>query len=71
MSTDEILAELPKLSAEEREGVRCRPAELDDQGLSAADELLVEERLAAHRAAPASAISLDEMKARLRSRFRA
>lgn len=43
--------------------------ELDDPGLSASAENLVEERLAAHHANPSSAVPLDEMKARLRARF--
>jgi hypothetical protein len=42
--------------------------ELDDPPLSEADESLVESRLSGLRDAPASAVSLDEMKARLRSR---
>ena len=42
--------------------------ELDDWPLSDADVSLVESRLAALKDAPASALSLDETKARLRSR---
>jgi len=41
--------------------------ELDDPPLSAADEDLVESRLAEHHADPSSSVPLDEMKRRLRS----
>jgi len=41
---------------------------LDELPLSAADEELVEARLAEHHADPSSSITLDEMKLRLRSR---
>jgi hypothetical protein len=40
--------------------------ELDDSPLSAADEALIEERLAEHHADPNSSIPLDELKKRLR-----
>jgi len=36
---------------------------------AAEDEAVVEQRLADHRRNPSSAVPLDEMKARLRSRF--
>jgi len=41
--------------------------ELDDPPLSAADEELVEARLAEHHADPSSSVPLDEVKSRLRS----
>jgi len=41
--------------------------ELDDPPLSAADEDLVESRLAEHHADPSSSVPLDEMKQRLRA----
>ena len=68
MSFPEVLAELPALSVAERQMVVRRALDLDDPGLSAEDEALVEERLAAHRRDPTSALSLEEMKARLRER---
>jgi hypothetical protein len=46
-----------------------RALELDEPPLSPADETLVDERLAAHRKNPDSAVPLDQMKARLHSRF--
>lgn len=68
MSFNEVLLELPALTLEQRQLVVRRALELDDAPLSFADESLVESRLAALRDAPASAISLDEMKNRLRTR---
>ena len=69
MSFAEVLDELPALSLAERQLLVRRALELDEAGLSAEDEALVEQRLAEHRANPDSAVPLDEMKARLRSRF--
>ena len=68
MSFPEVLAELPALSVAERQMLVRRALDLDDPGLSAEDEALVEERLAAHRRNPSSALSLEAMKARLRER---
>ena len=69
MSFAEVLDELPALSLAERQLLVRRALELDEAGLSAEDEALVEQRLADHRANPDSAVLLDEMKSRLRSRF--
>jgi hypothetical protein len=69
MSFNEVLAELPTLTPAQRQAIMRRALELDESPLSTEHEALVEERLAAHRGNPASAISLDEMAARLRSRF--
>ena len=66
MSFAEVLQELPSLTFEQRQLLVRKAMELDDAGLSPADEALVMSRLAAHRAAPDSSISLDEMKHRLR-----
>jgi hypothetical protein len=66
MSFNEIIAELPRLTFEERQILIRRALELDDPPLSAADEELVEERLAQHHSDPSSSISLDEMKRGLR-----
>jgi putative addiction module component (TIGR02574 family) len=67
MSFPEVLAELPALSVAERQILVRRALDLDDPGLSAEDEALVEERLAAHHRDPSSALSLEEMRARLRN----
>ena len=68
MSFNEVIAELPRLTFEERQILIRHALELDDPPLSAADEELVEERLAEHHANPSSSVPLDEMKTRLRSR---
>ncbi len=67
MSFAEVLKELPTLTVEQRQLIVRSALELDDAPLSAADESLVESRLAALRDAPASAVTLDDMKARVRS----
>jgi putative addiction module component (TIGR02574 family) len=69
MSFTEVLHELPALTVSERQLLVRRALELDDAGLSAEDEAVVERRLAEHRRNPGSAVPLDEMKARLRARF--
>ena len=68
MSFNEVIAELPRLTFEERQILIRRALELDDPPLSSADEELVESRLAEHHADPSSSVTLDEMKRRLRSR---
>ena len=68
MSFNEVIAQLPSLSFEERQILIRRALELDDPTLSLAEEELVESRLAAHHANPESSVSLNEMKDRLRSR---
>jgi hypothetical protein len=66
MSFKEVIAELPRLTFEERQILICRVLELDDPPSSAADEALVKERLSEHHADPRSSVPLDEMKSRLR-----
>jgi len=68
MSFAEILEEVSGLTFEQRQILIRRAMELDDPPLSAADENLIEQRLAAHHADPKSSLSLDELKARLRAR---
>ena len=67
MSFNEAIAELPRLTFEERQILIRRALELDDPPLLAADEELVETRLAGHHSDSNSAVPLDEMKRRLRS----
>lgn len=69
MSFNEVLAELPLLTLPQRQLVVRRAVELDDQGLEPEDEAVVENRLAEHRREPQSAVSLEVMEKRLRSRF--
>jgi len=70
MSFNEVIAELPHLTFEERQILIQRAVELDDPPLSVADEKLVESRLAEHHSDPSSSVPLDEIKNRLRSRSR-
>ena len=69
MSFTEVLAELPTLTFVQRQLLIRRAIEIDDPPLSPPDEALIDSRLSAMREDPGSAISLDEMKRRLRSRF--
>jgi hypothetical protein len=69
MSFNEVLAELPSLTLPQRQMLVRRAVELDDQGLEAEDEAVVEKRMAEHRREPQSAVSLEVMEKRLRSRF--
>jgi putative addiction module component (TIGR02574 family) len=67
MSFNEAIAELPRLTFEERQILIRKALELDEPPLSAADEALVEKRLAEHHVDPTSSVPFDEMKNRLRS----
>jgi hypothetical protein len=67
MSFTEVLQELPALSFEQRQLLVRRALELDDPPLDEADDALVDSRLAALRENPKSALSLEELKSRLRS----
>ena len=68
MSFNEVIAELPKLTLEERQILIRLALELDDPPLLAVDEELVEARLAEHHSDPSSSVPLTELKDRLRSR---
>ena len=67
MSFTEVLEELATLSLEQRQALIRRALELDDSPLPAADEALVNSRLAAHHQNPATSVPLEAMKAKLRS----
>jgi len=69
MSINEVLAELPTMSVAERQLLVRKAIEFDDSPLGAADEAEVERRRQAQRESPDSAVTLDEMKSRLRDRF--
>lgn len=75
MSFDEIMAELPKLTPEQRDLLRVRLAELageewmDDGELSPTEMKLIEERIAEYQRNPEAGISLAEMEKRLRAKF--
>jgi uncharacterized protein Smg (DUF494 family) len=68
MSFNEVLLELPALTLEQRQLLVRRALELDQAPLSPTDESLIESRLEALRDAPGTAVSLEEMKRRLRAR---
>jgi uncharacterized protein Smg (DUF494 family) len=63
MSFTEVLEELPGLTFEQRQLLVRRALELDEAQLTAAEEAMVETRLRAHHADPASSLSLEEMRA--------
>ena len=75
MSFQELLAELPSLTVEQRDLLRVRLAELagenwmDDDELSPAEMALIEERIAEHERNPAAAISWEVMEAKLKARY--
>ena len=69
MSFTEVLRELPSLTLQQRQELVRRALDLDDAPLTAHDEALIAQRLADHERDPSSAIALDSMNARLRSRF--
>jgi hypothetical protein len=59
MSFNEVIAELPRLTFEERQILIRRVLELDDPPLSAAAEELVENRLAEHHSLPLPVLTSD------------
>ena len=69
MSFAEVLEELPALTFEQRQMVIRKALEVDETPLSPREERIVEERLEKLRQNPDSAVSMDEMNARLRRRF--
>lgn len=70
MSFAEVLEELPALTFEQRQMVIRKALEVDETPLSPRDERIVEERLEKLRQNPDSAVSMDDMNARLRRRFK-
>ncbi len=77
MSKSEILAEIPKLTKEERFEIRVKLAEMDSDGwmdeddpLSDADKALLEERLAAYEKDPDAGSSWEEVEARIHARLK-
>ena len=77
MSKTEILAQLPKLSPQERREIRAKLAELDadewlddDDPLTEADKALIEARIKAHEQNPEAAVPWRKFDARLKRRLR-
>lgn len=69
MSFQEVLAELPSLTLEQRQLLVRRALELEEPALSPAVERLVEERRAEYLRNPSSALSLEQIEAQLRAKF--
>jgi hypothetical protein len=75
MSFQELLAELPSLTVEQRDLLRVRLAELageewmDDGELTSEEKALIEERIAEHERNPGAAISWEVMEAKLKERY--
>lgn len=75
MSFQELLAELPSLTMEQRDLLRIRLAELagedwmDDGELTPDEMALIDARIAAHERNPEAVISWEVLEARLKARF--
>ncbi len=69
MSFAEVLEELPALTFEQRQMVIRKALEVDETPVSPREERIVEERFEKLRQNPDSAVSMDDMNARLRRRF--
>lgn len=75
MSFQELLAELPSLTPQQRDLLRVRLAELagedwmDEGELSAEEKALIEQRIAEHERTPTDAVSWNVLEARLRDRY--
>jgi hypothetical protein len=67
VSLSEIIAELPRLSTEERWELIERAMELDD--FSDKELRLIDERITAHKRDPGSSVPLDQMMAELREQY--
>ena len=69
MRLAQVLEELPTFSVAERQLLIRRALQIDEPSLSPEDEKLIASRLEDHRRDPSSAVSFDDMKSALRSRF--
>lgn len=75
MSFNEVMAELPMLTPEQRDLLRIRLAELageewmDAGELTPEEKALIEARIAEHERNPAAAVSWEVMEAKLRARY--
>jgi len=76
MSKVEILQELAKLTPAERQEIRLKLAEFDDQWLDAdepltrAEKALLDARLAAYEKDPEAGSSWEEVETRIRARLK-
>lgn len=69
MSFAEVLQELSSLSTSERHLLVRKALEFDEPRFSQEDDKVISSRLDDHERDPSSAISLDDMKTLIRSRF--
>ena len=70
MSTTEILAQLPRLTAEERDAVRSRLDDIDAAApLSPEEKRLIDERVAAYRQNPGAGVSWAVAEAAIRKQL--
>ena len=69
MSKVEIIDEIPKLTPEERDEIRQKLDEFDDELLTAEEMALIDARICEHEANPRSAIPWEEFKARLGEKY--
>ena len=69
MSKAEIFEEIAKLTPAERDEIRHKLDELDENTLTPEEWALVDKRIAEHESDPESAIPWDEFKARLDQKF--
>jgi hypothetical protein len=70
MSTTDILAQLPRLTAAEREAIRLRLDDLDAGApLSPEEKRLIDERVAAYRQNPAASVSWAAAESEIRQQL--
>jgi putative addiction module component (TIGR02574 family) len=69
MSKAEILEEIAKLTPAERDEIRRKLDEIDEDALTAEEWALIDKRIEEHDSNPESAIPWDEFKARLDQKF--
>ena len=69
MSFAQVLEELPRFSVAERQELLRNVLELEEDGLSEPELVLVEQRLAAYQADSLRAVPADIMAERVRKRF--
>jgi hypothetical protein len=69
MSFAQVLEELPRFSVAERQELLRNVLELEEDGLSEPELVLVEQRLAAYQADSSRAVPADIMAERVRKRF--
>lgn len=70
MSTTEILAQLPRLTPEERDLVRSRLDDIDSSApLTPAEKQLVDQRVAAYRQNPDAGVSWSIAEAEIRKQI--